>query len=195
MTSTDTAAPADAGQAALSPAKAPLGAGATPLVAQLTALGLVALGVVGLQDLLARTDLIAQQPWLDSAVTALDATPSDSVWVLVGGVAAVLLGLALLLTALRRRPRRSLELRARTGVRLRTRDLATLVRHRLETVDGVTDVDVRARRRRLRVVATGVVRDERRGGVVAELERRLEPTLQALEHPPRSRVKLKEGAS
>lgn len=187
--------PATTDPAAMGAAKAPLGTGATPLVAQLVALGLVALGVVGLQDVLARTDLVTQQPWLDTTVAALDGTRSGSAWVLVGGLVAVLLGLVLLATALRRRPRRSLELRAATGVRLRTSGLAKLVRHRLASVDGVTEVDVRARRRRLRVVATGVVRDQRRDAVVAELERRLEPTLHALENPPRIRVKLQGGAS
>ncbi|WP_051706148.1 DUF6286 domain-containing protein [Nocardioides aequoreus] len=180
---------------AVAPAKPPVGVGATPLVAQLLALGLVALGVVGVQDLLARTGLIAQAPWTDTAVSQVDGLASDSVWVLVGGIVAALLGLVVLATALRRRPRKTLELDAQTGVRLRTRDLPRLLQGTVETVDGVTDVDVRASRRSVRVVATTVVRDERRREVATELEERIAPTLRAPHRAPRPRIKLKEGAS
>lgn len=180
---------------AVAPAKPPVGVGATPLVAQLLALGLVALGVVGVQDLLARTGLIAQAPWSDTAVSQVDGLASDSVWVLVGGIVAALLGLVVLVVALRRRPRKTLELDAQTGVRLRTRDLPRLLQGTVETVDGVTDVDVRASRRSVRVVATTVVRDERRREVATELEERIAPTLRAPHRAPRPRIKLKEGAS
>lgn len=177
------------------PAKPPVGTGATPLVGQLIALALIGLGVVGVQDLLARTGAVAQQPWIDTALSAVEGLPSDNPWVLVGGVVAALLGLFLVLMALRRRPRKTLELKATTGVRLRRRDLRTLVKEALSDVDGVTDVDVVASRRRLRVSASTMVRDDRRGDVEADLRQRLEPMLGAFRSAPRPSIKLKESAS
>lgn len=180
---------------AVAAAKPPVGVGASPLVAQLLAVGLVALGVVGVQDLLARTGVLAQEPWLDTALGAVDGVTSDSPWVLVGGVAAALVGLLLLPVPFRRRPRKALELRATTGVRLRTQDLSRLVRGSLEAVDGVTDVQVHSSGRSLKVTAATVVSDERRAQVARELREQLEPTLEALQKAPRPRIKVKEASS
>lgn len=180
---------------AVAAAKPPVGVGASPLVAQLLAVGLVALGVVGVQDLLARTGVLAQEPWLDTALGAVDGVTSDSPWVLVGGVAAAVVGLVLLPVPFRRRPRKALELRATTGVRLRTQDLSRLVRGSLEAVDGVTDVEVHSSGRSLKVTAATVVSDERRAQVARELREQLEPTLEALQKAPRPRIKVKEASS
>lgn len=180
---------------AVAAAKPPVGVGASPLVAQLLAVGLVALGVVGVQDLLARTGVLAGEPWLDTALGAVDGVTSDSPWVLVGGVAAAVVGLLLLPVPFRRRPRKALELRATTGVRLRTQDLSRLVRGSLEAVDGVTDVEVHSSGRSLKVTAATVVSDERRAQVARELREQLEPTLEALQKAPRPRIKVKEASS
>lgn len=193
MSDTRTSAPADT--QAVAAAKPPVGVGASPLVAQLLALALVGLGVVGVQDLLARTGAISQGPWVDSTLQSLDGLTSGSPWVLVGGIVAMVLGLLLLPIVFRRRPRKTLELRAETGVRLRTQDLPRLVRSSLESVDGVTDVQVSATRRTVKVTAATVVRDERRQQVVTDLGEQLAPTLEALEKAPRTRIKLKEASS
>ena len=188
---TATAGPA-AGTTAVAGARPPVGTGASPLVAQLLALALVALGVVGVQDLLARTDVLSQAAWIQTAIDAVDGLAHDTVWVLVGGIAAAVVGLLLLAVGLRRRPRKTLELDAATGVRLRTRDLATLLEDSLETVDGITGVDVKASRRSVGVRASTLVADDRRDEVLRDLEARLAETLGALEHAPRHRIKLKE---
>lgn len=180
---------------AVAAAKPPVGVGASPLVAQLLALALVALGVVGVQDLLARTGALAQEPWLDTALSSVDGVAADSPWVLVGGIVAAVVGLLLLPIPFRRRPRKALELKAATGVRLRTQDLSKLVRGSLETVDGVTDVDVRTSGRTVRVTAATVVSDDRRSGVTRDLRKQLAPTLGALEKAPRPKIKLKEASS
>jgi len=180
---------------AVAAAKPPVGVGASPLVGQLLALALVALGVVGVQDLLARTGALTQEPWLDTALGAVDGVASDSPWVLFGGIAAALVGLLLLPIPFRRRPRKALELRATTGVRLRTQDLSRLVRSSLEAVDGVTDVEVRSTGRSLRVTAATVVSDERRSQVAHELREQLAPTLEALQKAPRPKIKVKEASS
>ncbi len=181
---------------ALRAAKPPVGVGASPLVAQLLALALVALGVVGVQALLSSTGATSQPSWIGTAVDAVDGTASDAPVVLVLGIAAVVLGLVVLPVALKRRPRKAIELDARTGVRLRTRDLSRLATAAVEDTDGVTGVRVKASRRRLRVVATSVAAKDRDAAVRADLERRLEPTLRALQRAPRVAVSVRnEGAS
>lgn len=66
----------------------------------------------------------------------------------------VLLGLWLLITALRPRPRTAVALQAETGVFLRPKDLATLARCAAEEVDGVIDVTAKATTSRVRVRVT-----------------------------------------
>ncbi|SDS50325.1 hypothetical protein SAMN04488570_2023 [Nocardioides scoriae] len=181
---------------AMQAAKPPVGVGASPLVAQLVALALIALGVVGIQALLSTTGAIAQAPWITSALDAVDGTASDAPVVLVVAVVAIVLGLLVLPIAFKRRPRKSLELAAHTGVRLRTRDLARIASTAVEGADGVTDVKVTATRRKLRVVATSVAAKDRNGAVVDDIGRRLAPTLEALESRPKLAVSVRnEGVS
>lgn len=181
---------------ALRAAKPPVGVGASPLVAQLIAIGLVALGAVGVQALLSSTGAITQGPWTTAAVDAVDGLASDSPVVLVVAVVAVVLGLLVLPIAFKRRPRKALELDAATGVRLRTHDLTRLARAAVEGADGVTDVRVTSTRRRLRVVATSVAAKDRNGAITSDIEHRLQPTLSAFERAPRLAVSVRnEGVS
>lgn len=192
---TDAPAPHGASDPPATPAaKPPVGSGSAPLVAQLVALGLVVLGALAVQDAVARWGLVSQDPALDAATGAADGLAADSPAVLVFGIASAVLGLLLLGVALRR-SRRTLEMRATTGVRVRTRDLPRLLRARLEIVDGVTGLDVRARRRRVRVVAATVVRSQRRDEVAATLRGHATEALAGLERPPRVRVRVKGGTA
>ena len=189
----ETRPPADA---AMQAAKPPVGVGASPLVGQLVAVALVALGVVGVQALLSSTGAIAQQSWITGALDAVDGTASDAPVVLVVAVVALVLGLVVLPVAFKRRPRKSIELAAHTGVRLRTRDLSRVASAAIEGADGVTDAKVRATRRKLRVVVTSVASKERNSALVEDVERRLAPTLEALESRPRLAVSVRnEGVS
>lgn len=179
---------------ALPPGKPPVGTGSAPLVGLLLAVALVGLGVVGVQTLLAALDAVAGPGWVERVVDTADGTAGDSSAVLVVGAAAVVLGLLLLPVALRRRPRRGLALRAGTGVDLRPRDVARVLASTLEDADAVTDLAVRATRRRVRVDATTVATRERTAAVTADLEERAAPALQALAHPPRLTVRVHQAA-
>ncbi|KQT91527.1 hypothetical protein ASG49_10920 [Marmoricola sp. Leaf446] len=193
QSASETRPPADD---ALRASKPPVGVGASPLVAQLVALGLIALGAVGVQALLSSTGAISQAPWTTSAVDAVDGTASDTPVVLVVAVVAILLGLLVLPIAFKRRPRKAIELDATTGVRLRTGDLSRVAKAAVEGTDGVTDVDVRASRRKLRVVATSVAAKDRDAAIRSDIESRLQPTLRALQHGPRLSVSVRnEGVS
>lgn len=181
---------------ALRAAKPPVGVGASPLVAQLIAIALVALGVVGVQALLSETGAISQAPWIRTALDAVDGTGSDAPVVLVVAIVAVVLGLLVLPIAFKRRPRKAIELDAQTGVRLRTRDLSRLAKAAVEGADGVTDVRVTSSRRKLRVVATSVAAKDRDAAIRSDVESRLQPTLRALQHGPRLSVSVRnEGVS
>lgn len=171
--------------------KAPVGTGASPLVAQLVALGLVALGVVAVQHLLVQLGAVQGTSWAVSALESADGLEGSSVLVLVVGVVAVVLGLLLLPVALRPRPRKGLAVRATTGVHLRPRDLARVLEARLEGIDGVTDVRVKATRRRVRVRATSVAGKDRGAATKVTVRDRVEPVLGALEHAPRLSVSVR----
>lgn len=178
----------------LTAAKPPLGLGAAPLLAQLLALLLIALGVVGIHDVLARTGLVSQDPIIEGLLGGAGTLTATSPAVLTAAIVVALVGLVLLGAAVRRRPRTTLELRAATGVRIRRRDLPKLLRGDLETVDGVTSVDVTASGRKVTVVAGVLVRDERRAEVREELQRRATDALSALERSPRVKIKMKESS-
>lgn len=179
--------PADA----LSPAKPAVGTGASPLVAQLFALALVALGAVGVQEALVRWGWISSPSWTSAVLDALDGVEGSSALVLVVGVVAIVLGLLLLAVALRRRPRRGVQVGATTNVDLRTRDVESMARVLLDGPGAVTDARVRASRRRVVVKAVSGADDDQLGAVRDDVRERLRPLLAALEHTPRLKVSVK----
>ncbi len=130
----------------LGAAKAPVGPGVISLLSLLAALALTALGVVAGHDALAWGGVVQGDPWTRLMVRALDARQA-SPWLVPIGVLLVLLGLWLLVVALRPRPRPATQLKAQTGVYLRTRDVARLSRGAAESVGGVLSADTRASRR------------------------------------------------
>ena len=169
-------------------AKAPVGVGSAPLVAQLLALALIALGVVGIEEALVRTGAISQPSWTTATVEAMDRSTADRPVVLILAIAGVLLGLVLLSVAFKRRPRKTVALSADTGVYLRTRDLKRVATSALEGADGVTDVDVVSGRRTMNVRATTLAPKERNSEIEADLRDRLSSSLSALASPPRVKV-------
>ncbi len=177
---------------AMTAAKAPVGTGPAPLVALLLALGLIALGVVGIQEALVRSGATTGTSWTTWVLTRLDGvTPAD--WMLVVFVIAAIVGILLLLIAFRRRPRKTLAVRATTGVYLRTRDLARLADHHLDGIDGITDVNTAASGNRLRVTATTLEPKARNTALSDTLRERLAPCLEALEPAPKVSVSIRNG--
>lgn len=169
-------------------ARPPVGAGRSPWVAQLAALTMILLGVVGIQEALARTGIISQPPWIGEALTAVDGVRSDAPWIVVVAVLLVVAGLLLLPMALARRPRKALTLRAGTGVYLRTADLARIAESALQGTEAVTATSVRASRRSLLVVASTIAASDRNSAITQDVRSRLEPTLATLENAPRLKV-------
>ncbi|MCW2818661.1 MAG: hypothetical protein JWR42_1448 [Marmoricola sp.] len=181
-------APASPDTPVLRAAKAPVGVGSAPLVAQLLALLLIALGVVGVQEALVRSGAIHGSSWTGAAVSSVDGTRWTDPLVLAVGIVAVVLGLLMLPVGLLRRPRRSVALQAETGVYLRTKDLAKIATAAVEGADAVTDVHVDARSRSLKVRATTVAAKDRNVEIARDLEGRLATSLDSVEHTPRTKV-------
>lgn len=181
MTSTPTP---DAASGPLRAGKAPVGTGASPLVAQLFALALICLAAVAVQHLLVLQGAVTGSSWLASAVESTDGISGDTPLVLVVGIAAVVLGLLLLPVALKPRPRKGIPLATTTGAHLRRQDLRRIVESAVEGTDAVTDVVVKVTRRRIRVTATSVATKDRDAETRAAIDERLTSVRDALERRP-----------
>lgn len=176
------------GQDVMRAAKAPVGRGSLPLVAGLVALGLVALGALAVHDALAVSGAVDRDPVTTGVLDALDGLAHDAPVVLGVGIVAAVLGLLLLPVALGRRPRTSVDLDAATGVHLLTGDLERVVAGAVEGTDSVTDVSVRATRRKVAVHVTSLAPRAQRDEVVRRTRERVDPVLAALASPPRTSV-------
>lgn len=163
----------------LGAAKAPVGPGLLSLLGLLAALALTALGIVAGHDALAWGGVVQGDPWTRLLVRAIDARQA-SPWLVPIGVALVLLGLWLLVVALRPRPRPSTQLKAQTGVYLRTRDVARLSRGAAESVGGVLSADTRASRRAVDVT----VHTTGDSAIPAAVEEAVTRRLSALDRTP-----------
>lgn len=190
MTGTEAAGPAApagppdvAVRSPLPPAAAPAATGAAPALGVLVALLLVTVGVVGVEEGLQRAELVrvSWTSWLLQHGAATSAGPV----VLVTSLALCVLGAAVLVIALRPRPRRTVRLDATTGVHLRARDLGTMARDRIDGASGVTGVETSATRRRLRVRVTTIGPREADPELVSEVRTRLRPLGDALASAPR----------
>jgi len=101
----------------------------------------------------------------------------------------VLLGLWLLVAALRPRPRTATTVTSETGVFLRPKDVSRLAQTAAEQVDGVLAADVSATRRAVRVRVRGTAAADVSENVRAAVSRRLS----ALDSPPTVNVSLDGG--
>lgn len=180
---------------AMAAARPPVGTGSSPLVAQLIALALIGLGILGIQEALVRTSAITSSSWTSAVVDAVDGL-TTATWVLIVGAVLAVLGLLLLPIVFKRRPRKTVSLSASTGVYLRTRDLGRIAEGAIAGIDTVTDVSVKASRKKVRVTATTVAGTDRNADIADDVRARLAPCLGALEYPPRIKVSVtNEGLS
>ncbi len=162
---------------AMRPAKAPVGVSKVAIVAIVLALLTTALGLVAIRDSLVATGAFSGQGWVTSAVTQVDGlTPSP--WLVPAGAVLVLVGLWVVLTALRPRRRTGVALRASTGVYLRPRDVSRLSTRAADGVDGVLDASASATTRTVsvRINTTGDAETEGKvRDAVADRLKQLDP--------------------
>lgn len=172
---------------AMTAARAPVGVGATPLVATAMALLLIAVGVVGVQEALVRSGATTTSSWTSQTLSFLDGLEAQ-LWMLPLFVLLALAGVLLLLLVFRRRPRKTLALKARTGVYLRTKDLGRILEEQLEGTQGVTDVDATASGSRLRIVVNTLEPKSTSKTVAERVRMRIAPTIDTLSKTPKVKI-------
>lgn len=126
------------------PPKAPAAAG---YLGAICALGIIALGVIGIHDGIAAAGWISGPRWTHAAVTWVNGQHFH-LWMIPVGVVAVVLGLACLYVAVKPRRHRAVPLSARTSVYLELSDAARVAAAAARSVPGVTKATARARRRK-----------------------------------------------
>lgn len=135
---------------AMQAARQQTGAGRIGFVGPLMALVLSAAGVVLLHDAIAEADTRPGRTWIAAVVDGLDGTTAEW-WMIPAGLAIAVLGVWLIVTALRPRSRKTVQVTSATGVFLRTGDIARLASAAADDVDGVLAASTVASRRKVTV--------------------------------------------
>jgi hypothetical protein len=174
--------------ARLQPARLPTGPGTIGWLGPVLALLVVGVGVLAGQDAWVRLQG-GSTTWLGSATGALDGL-APSAAVAAVGVVVALVGLWLVVAALKPRTRDALPLGGTSGAHLRTADVARLASGAADQVDGVLRTRSSASRRSVTVdVTTTAARGGAADGVADRVRTGVEHALRALETPPRVRVR------
>lgn len=150
----------------------------------LLALVLTAVGVLAVRDALVYGGLLGGTPLQHQLAQALQGL-RPAPWTVVAGVVLVLVGLALLIKALRPSPPKVTALDGATGVFLRPRDVTRLVETAVENVDGVLGVRASTTPRRVTVD----VRSTGDPGVEGRVREAVTERLAPLRNPPSLRVR------
>jgi hypothetical protein len=134
---------------------------------------LLALGVVAGQDALARWGVTSVgTSWLGSTLDGLDGLRAAA-WTVPVGIALVVVGLLLLVTALKPRRRTHVQVEAAADLWLAPSALSALARDAAEGVPGVSRVSVAATRTAVRVRAAADHPDQVAGPVEEAVRARL----------------------
>lgn len=112
------------------------GSGPIGVVGPVLAVLLLALAVLLGREAAVGLGWLQGEPWLPSAAQALDGLGAQT-WMIAAGIVVALVGLWLLVTALRPRSRKTLPVTAETGVFVHTSDVARLASAAAREVDGV----------------------------------------------------------
>ena len=118
--------------------------------------------IVLLRDAIAESDSRPGRTWIAAVIDGLDGLTAEW-WMIPLGLVVALLGVWLIVTALRPRSRKTLAVTSATGIFLRTGDVARLASAAADDVDGVLATSSVARRRKI------IVTVESDRGQVADL--------------------------
>lgn len=162
------------------------GTGRIGVVGPVLAVLLAALGVVLIRDALIAFDVIPGSAWLPATLDGLNELTAEW-WMVPAGAGAALLGLWLVVTALRPRSRKAVPVTSATGVFLHTRDVARLASDAAGAVDGVLSAASTASHRAVTVTVRSTATAGIADGVTDAVTRRLS----ALETPPQIKVRVR----
>ena len=172
-------------------AKAPVGLGVITAIGLVLALLVMVLGAVGVHDALTAAGAVNGRSWVNAVAGQIDGL-TPAVWLVLVGPVLALLGLWLVASALRPRPRTGVALEATTGVVLRPRDIAHLARTAAQDVNGVTAAKAKATSRKVTVAVTATTAQGIQGQVIEAVGARLA----AIRATPTIRVNVStEGAN
>ena len=166
--------------AVLTAAKQPVGSGRVAWIGQFFAVVLIVVGVIGLREAVLAAGWTSGSSWVDTVARRASSGFGHSTWLLPIGILGVLVGIALVVSGLRPRPKKTLALASETGVFLTRRGIQNFVHRCADDVDGVTSVRVEASRRRVVLRVTATDPDSVRPAVEAAVDQ----GLRALARPP-----------
>ncbi|MGX6607007.1 DUF6286 domain-containing protein [Micromonosporaceae bacterium Da 78-11] len=146
---------------------------------------LTAIGVVLLHDAIAAADTRPGRTWLAAVLDGADRATAEW-WMIPAGVGIALLGVWMIITALRPRSRKTLAVSSETGVFLRTRDIARLASAAAEDVDGVLSASSVASRRTVNVTV-----ESDRESIAGRVRDTVVRRLSALVSPPEVKVRVR----
>lgn len=163
-------------------APVPVAAAAASKVAVVLAIVLAALGVVAVRDAVVGLGWASGSTWLPVAADAVDGfAPVD--WLTIAGVAVVLIGLLLVVLALKPRRRTAVAVSAQTPMYLTVDGIAALAGAAARDIAGVVDARASSSRRRV-IVRCRVTRDDS-GAMRATIAEAVTRNLSTLQNPPR----------
>jgi len=168
-------------------ARRPISAGFLSVMGIIWSVLVIALAVVCIRDALVALDAVGGRPWITGVTEWLDGTQATR-WMYAIGVGCILLGLLLLVLAVKPRPRRGIAVEAQTGVLVSKSALRRLASSSARDVDGVDTVSVSASRKWVKVDAT-VLSSSRVKEVEAAMAGAVIERLSALRDKPGIRVR------
>lgn len=165
---------ADSPGPALKPGRTPVAAPAAAPLAVLLALLLIAAGVVGIRDALVGAGVLDGEPFTVSAATSLDGLGAQS-WMVPVGIGLAVVGLLLLVAALKPRRRTEMKVRSELAVWIRPADVARLATYAAEDAPGVAGASSTATRRKVVVTVDSLATETEqiRSDAGAEVSARL----------------------
>jgi len=140
------------------PGRSPVAAATARYVAVALALVVMGGGVVSLREAGVELGWIAGTPWIGAAITALNGLRSQW-WMMPAGAIALLLGVWLVVVALRPRRKTVVAVDTAGSVWMRPRDVARLASHAASCVPGVEVLNSAATRRKV-TMYVGITGDE-----------------------------------
>ncbi len=171
------------------PAKPPVAAPVASGLAVSFAIAMIALGLVAGRDVLVWTGAIRGSGWISGAVKAVDGLAAQW-WMLPGGIAVAVVGLLIVIAAVKPRRRTHRPLTA-PDTWIRPRDIIRLTASACQAITGVANANASGSARRIAVSITPLAGYDVRAlndaahtvvaGILAELAR-----------PPRLKIHVKE---
>ncbi|GAA1594074.1 hypothetical protein GCM10009804_58320 [Kribbella hippodromi] len=168
-------------------AKKPVAVPAASTVGVIAAIAVTAVGAVGVRDTLVATGAMTGESWLGWLFGKTEVLKAAD-WMIYAGAASLLIGLWILIAALK--PRRATHLalgESHSGVWIRGRDAARLATDTARGIDSVTSAMATAKGRKLRIKATALADAER---VHDELTAAVAQRLNAVTPEPRVRSRV-----